>query len=48
MMIGLRPIWSDSAPKTTKNGVPISSAAAISRLAVTESTFSVCVRKNSA
>ena len=34
MMIGLRPIRSDSEPKTTKNGVPISSDAAISRLAV--------------
>ena len=48
MMMGLRPILSDSAPNTTKNGVPISSARAIMMLAVLASTFSVCVRKNSA
>ncbi len=48
MMIGLRPILSDSQPKKMKNGVPITSAPAISRLAVVASTFSVCVRKNSA
>lgn len=48
MMMGLRPILSDSAPKITKNGVPISSAIAIMMLAVLASTFSVCVRKNSA
>jgi hypothetical protein len=48
MMIGLRPILSDSVPKTTKNGVPISSDAAIRMLAVALSTFSTLVRKNSA
>ena len=48
MMIGLRPILSDSEPKTRKNGVPITSAAAIIRLAVVPSTLSDCVRKNSA
>ena len=47
-MIGLRPIWSDSEPKKMKNGVPISSDAAISRLAVAPSTFRSGVRKNSA
>ena len=47
MMIGLRPIRSDSMPKTTKNGVPASSASAIRMLAVALSTLSVCVRKNS-
>ena len=48
MMIGLRPILSDSEPNTMKNGVPMSSAPAISRFAVVASTFSVWVRKNSA
>ena len=48
MMIGLRPIRSESEPKTMKNGVPSSSAPAISRLALWASTFSVWVRKNSA
>ncbi|MCY1381691.1 hypothetical protein D9M69_696260 [compost metagenome] len=48
MMIGLRPILSDSEPNTTKKGVPSSSAAAIIRLAVVASTLSCCVRKNSA
>jgi hypothetical protein len=48
MMMGLRPILSDSAPNTMKNGVPISSDAATRRLAVAPSTFSACVRKNSA
>ncbi|EKD97206.1 MAG: hypothetical protein ACD_23C01016G0002 [uncultured bacterium] len=48
MMIGLRPILSDRAPNTTKKGVPSKSAAAIIRLAVVLSTFSCCVRKNSA
>ena len=47
-MIGLRPILSDSVPKTTKNGVPISSEAAIMMFAVAGSTFSELVRKNSA
>jgi len=48
MMIGLRPILSDSAPNTMKNGVPISSEIAIMMFAVDASTFSACVRKNSA
>src|SRR5688572_18846799 len=48
MMIGLRPILSDSVPKTMKKGVPISSEAAISRLAVVTSTLAMVVRKNSA
>src|SRR5215212_212142 len=48
MMIGLRPILSDSAPNTMKNGVPSSSDAAISRLAVVTSTFAIVVMKNSA
>jgi hypothetical protein len=47
MMIGLRPIRSDSEPKNRKNGVPIRSAIAIRMLDVAPSTFSVCVRKNS-
>ena len=48
MMIGLRPILSDSVPKMTKNGVPSSSATAIIRLAVVASTLALVVRKNSA
>ena len=48
MTICLRPIRSDSQPNTMKNGVPISSAPAISRFAVVASTFSACVRKYSA
>ena len=48
MMMGFRPILSESAPKITKKGVPIRSAIAIMMLAVLASTFSVCVRKNSA
>src|SRR5690606_32714298 len=48
MMIGLRPMRSDSEPKTRKNGVPIKSAKAIMMLAVLASTCSVLVRKNSA
>ncbi len=48
MITVLRPMRSDSAPNTTKNGVPITSAAAISRLAASGSTLSVCVRKKSA
>ena len=47
MMIFLRPILSDSAPNTTKNGVPMISEAAIIMLAVDRSTFSAPVRKNS-
>src|SRR5262249_47627127 len=48
MMIGLRPILSDSEPNTMKNGVPITSDAAMSRLAVVASTFAIVVRKKSA
>ena len=48
MITGLRPIRSDSEPKNTKKGVPISSPSAIRMLAVAPSTLSVCVRKNSA
>ena len=48
MMMGLRPILSESVPKMTKNGVPISSATAISTLAVGPSSFSWLVRKISA
>ena len=48
MMIGLRPILSDSEPNTTKNGVPINSAMAIRMLAVDASTLSTLCRKNSA
>src|SRR3569833_2732919 len=48
MMIGLRPILSESAPKITKKGVPMASEAAISRLAVVVSTFAIVVRKKSA
>ncbi len=47
MMMGLRPILSDSEPKITKKGVAISRATAIIRLAVTASTLSCWVRKNS-
>ena len=46
--IFLRPILSDSAPNTTKNGVAISSAAAIESCALVESTCSVFSRNNSA
>ena len=38
MMIGLRPILSDSEPKTMKNGVPMSSEIAIRMFAVAPST----------
>jgi len=48
MMMGLRPSLSDSVPKIRKNGVPISSDTATMMLAVAPSTFSACVRKNSA
>ena len=48
MMIGLRPILSDSQPKTMKKGVPSTRAPAIIRLAVVGSIFRVCVMKNSA
>ncbi|MNT75691.1 hypothetical protein D3C72_2146080 [compost metagenome] len=48
MMMPLRPMRSDRLPKMTKNGVPISSEPAISRLAVCGSIFNVCNRKNSA
>src|SRR4051812_42305560 len=39
MMIGLRPILSDNAPNTTKNGVPITSDTATRTLAVGPSTL---------
>ena len=42
MMMGLRPILSDSVPKTMKNGVPISSDAPIISCAVVGSTLSCC------
>src|SRR3954467_4446946 len=48
MMIGLRPILSDSAPNTMKKGVPIASEAAMNRLAVVASTLAIVVMKNSA
>ncbi|MNH44384.1 hypothetical protein D3C79_1065370 [compost metagenome] len=48
MMIFLRPIRSDRLPKKMKNGVPINSEPAISRLAVCGSILSVCNRKNNA
>src|SRR5437764_4885143 len=48
MMIGLRPILSDSAPNTTKKVVPIASEAAMNRLAVVTSTLAIVVMKNSA
>ena len=48
MMMGLRPILSDSVPNTTKNGVPMISDTATRMLAVEPSTFSTFCRKNSA
>ena len=48
IMIDLRPILSDKAPNTTKNGVPITSDAAIIKFAVALSTFKVFVKKNKA
>ena len=48
MMIGLRPILSDSQPKTTKKIVPSASAMAIMMLTETPSTLSTFCRKNSA
>ena len=47
MMMGLRPILSDSAPKITKNGVAMISEQATRMLAVAPSTFKAPVRKNS-
>ena len=47
-MIFSRPILSDRAPNTMKNGVPINSDSAISVYAVAPSNFKVMVRKNSA
>src|SRR5260221_6984372 len=46
-LIFKRPIRSDRAPKTMKNGVPISSDSPIRVYAVSPSSFSVMVRKNS-
>ena len=48
MMMGLRPILSDSEPKKMKNGVPRISETAIRMLAVGPSTFRNDCRKNSA
>ena len=48
MMMGLRPILSDSVPNTTKKGVPSISEMAIQMLALEASTLSTEVRKNSA
>jgi len=48
MMMGLRPILSDSVPKMTKKGVPRISEMAIQMLALAGSIFSTEVRKNSA
>ena len=48
MMIGLRPMRSESVPNTTKNGVPSTSDAAIIHCALVASTLSTLVRKNSA
>src|SRR4051794_15806793 len=48
MMMGLRPILSDREPNTRKKGVPISSEAAISKLAVVTSTLAMVVMKNRA
>src|SRR5690606_21530078 len=45
MMIGLRPIRSDSQPKTTKKIEPMASAMAIMMLTDQASTFSTLVRK---
>ena len=48
MMIGLRPILSDSQPNRMKKGVASASAMAIRMLAVAPSTLSVFSRKKSA
>ncbi|MNL56616.1 hypothetical protein D3C87_1801210 [compost metagenome] len=48
MIIGLRPILSDSPPKMTKNGVPRKRAMATMMLADSRSTFSTFCRKNRA
>ena len=48
MMIGLRPILSDSQPNRTKKPVPSASEMAIMMLTDTASTFSTFCRKNSA
>ena len=45
MITALRPMRSDSEPNTTNNGVPMTSAAAISRFAASGSTLSVCVKE---
>ena len=47
MMIHLRPILSESAPKTMKNGVPMMREAAITRLADCGSTLRIWRRKKS-
>ena len=48
MMMGLRPILSDQAPKTMKKGVPMIREIATMMLAVAPSTLSAWVRKNRA
>ena len=48
MMIGLRPMRSDSEPKTTKKPVPINSEMATMMLADCASTLRMFCRKNSA
>src|SRR6476620_1955987 len=48
IMIGLRPILSDSQPNRMKHGVPIASEIAIMICASVAGTLMVCVRKNSA
>ena len=48
MMSFLRPMRSESAPNTTKNGVPTSSAAIRMRFAEAASSCSVRSRKKSA
>ena len=48
MMMGFRPILSDSQPKNTKPGVASARAMAVKMLVVALSTFSVRSRKNSA
>ena len=48
MMIPLRPILSESTPKTMKKGVPTRSEAPMRMLAWVGSTFRILVRKKRA
>ncbi len=48
MMMGFRPILSDSQPNKIKHGVASSSAVATMTFVVAPSTFSVRSRKNNA